>query len=907
MRQAFSRLSKTELVQALHEEPNINGANLSDVDLAGVNLARCNLSGARFNGADLAGSYLQGVLGRWASFVEAKMQGAAMPAAALEGAGFRAADMRSVNLSWADLREASFVGARLSDAQLHNATMTGAALTDADLEGARLDNADLDNAVLQRAQLSNAVLHGATLRHADLFEADLRRVDLRGADLSDANLVGAQLGGAKYDEETVFPDFFNKDGLGMYLLGPDADLQRMDIDGFEFRGQDLSRANMGYANLVGADLRGADLSEANLEGARLRNALYDDETRFPNGFEPDLRGGYAVIPGTVIRFAKMQWKHLRDAALSGASLVGADLTGADLTGAELNSADLTRATLYCANLTEASLHGATLREANGRGAMFMGADMRRADMRGANFSWADFAETDLRGAKLSGAVLEDARLRGARYNDATVFPPTFDPVAARMMGGDGGSAARVRPPRVTEVPEPASQPLTLARREVRRHRNAVVALAERGRTRVLSNASAAALTGVIAKVLSSQVTWLVASGVATLAVVLWSGEIQLSRRGDVADLASEPVEMSTASLLSGAMPIRGSLPILIPALHPKPPAADIAQVVVTPPTPPVAVVAPLAVNAPAHAAETVEVEEALLARAVSIRGSAPIVVPDESFFARASRHANMATPTVAAAPAHVHEVASAAPVTAVDAPVAVASAVTAPGPTVATLPVATKVTAAPRIAGPTTEVTPDTTPPPAAAEAVAAAQMPDAATEPAADRTAALSVVEEAPVAVGEAVAPVSASPAARPAAESVAAEAPPADITAAVERWRTAWEGRDADAYADLYHPEASAPRGRVGNRSLRAPRFTKVSLQARATNLFSQYDRIQVDVGAMAVRRDGDLFVSTFDQDFTAWRATSDASPAYVDHGRRTLVFARDRGSEWRIVSDQWRQVTQ
>jgi ketosteroid isomerase-like protein len=148
---------------------------------------------------------------------------------------------------------------------------------------------------------------------------------------------------------------------------------------------------------------------------------------------------------------------------------------------------------------------------------------------------------------------------------------------------------------------------------------------------------------------------------------------------------------------------------------------------------------------------------------------------------------------------------------------------------------------------------------------------------------------------------------AARPTVEIAAPEAPSPDIAAAVQRWRAAWEGRDADAYANLYHPEAAAPRGRVGNTSLRAPRFTKVSLQARATSLFSQYDRIRVDVGAMAMRRDGDLVVSTFDQDFTAWRVASDESPAYVDHGRRTLVFARGRGSEWRIVSEQWRQVTE
>ena len=904
MRQALSRLSKTELVQALHDEPNNNGANLSEADLSGVNLARCNLSGARLNGADLAGSYLQGVLGRWASFVDAKMQGAAMPAAALEGAGFRAADLRSVNLSWADLRQASFVGARLSDAQLHSATMTGASLTDADLEGARLDNVDLDNAILQRAQLSNAVLHGATLRDADLFEADLRRVDLRGADLSGANLVGAQLGGAKYDEETVFPDFFNKSGLGMYLLGPDADLQRMDIDGFEFRGQDLSRANMAHANLVGADLRGADLSDANLEGTRLRSALYDDETRFPDGFEPDLRGGYAVIPGTVIRFAKMQWKHLRDAALSGASLIGADLTGADLTGAELNSADLTQATLYCANLTEASLHGAVLREANARGAMFKGADMRRADMRGANFSWADFAETDLRGAELSGAVLEDARLRGARYNDATVFPSTFDPVAARMMGGDGGGpAARVRPPRVQEAPPVASPGLALARRHVERHRSSVLALVMRARRRVVSTTAAAVLTLVIERVLLTPVTWLAVSGVATLAVVLSSGELRMTHGLETqAQAELTPAPVAAASLLSGAISIRGSAAIVIPSLRSAAPKAEAAPVVVAPPEPSVARATPSPAQPAMAPAATPPVDESPFASAVSIRGSAPIVVPDESFFARAPRAGYRATPTVVAPLTPTPAVANSAHATKRDEPGAIASppddATPPPAPQPAVQESAAVATAS-ELGAPTVGAPEGTVAFPAAVESVAGTETHgtargDLAPLPSAGPATAVDSL-------------LTARKAARPTVEIAAPEAPSPDIAAAIERWRAAWEGRDADAYANLYHPEAAAPRGRVGDTSLRAPRFTKVSLQARATSLFSRYDRIRVDVGAMAMRRDGDLVVSTFDQDFTAWRVASDESPAYVDHGRRTLVFARDRGSEWRIVSEQWRQVTE
>jgi ketosteroid isomerase-like protein len=133
------------------------------------------------------------------------------------------------------------------------------------------------------------------------------------------------------------------------------------------------------------------------------------------------------------------------------------------------------------------------------------------------------------------------------------------------------------------------------------------------------------------------------------------------------------------------------------------------------------------------------------------------------------------------------------------------------------------------------------------------------------------------------------------------------ASVAAAVEQWRGVWEGRDVSGYADMFHPEAAASRRSLGDTSLSAPRFTKVTLEARAANLFSQYARISVAVGALDIKRDGDLLVSSFDQDFTAWRSGSDSSPAYVDRGRKTLVFARDRSSEWRIVSEQWRSRSQ
>src|SRR5271165_311844 len=121
---------------------------------------------------------------------------------------------------------------------------------------------------------------------------------------------------------------------------------REDLD---WRGPDLSGANLSRADLSDADLSAANLADADLRGANLNQAN-----------------------------------------LSGAGVVGAQLSRADLGGA-----DLREAILGVANLREASLRGANLGSAN----------LWRANLSGANLS-----ETDFSRATLGETVLADVDL-----------------------------------------------------------------------------------------------------------------------------------------------------------------------------------------------------------------------------------------------------------------------------------------------------------------------------------------------------------------------------------------------------------------------------------------------------------------------------------------------------------------
>jgi Pentapeptide repeats (8 copies) len=95
-------------------------------------------------------------------------------------------------------------------------------------------------------------------------ERDFQDVDLEGANLGWVRLSGANLRQAKLHR--------------VNLSG--ADLKQVDLRDSNLAFADLSRADLTEANLKGATLEGA-----NLDRSILTSIIFDDQTRFPKGFE----------------------------------------------------------------------------------------------------------------------------------------------------------------------------------------------------------------------------------------------------------------------------------------------------------------------------------------------------------------------------------------------------------------------------------------------------------------------------------------------------------------------------------------------------------------------------------------------------------------------------------------------
>lgn len=122
-------------------------------------------------------------------------------------------------------------------------------------------------------------LSGLNMRKYDMAMAYLAGADLRKSDLSEANLTSSGLYGADLREANLFK-----------AVLVDADIARADLRGADLRGANLRGAKLQGSKLKGALLQGADLRATDLRHTKFSTAVYDDKTRWPEGFNPANEG-----------------------------------------------------------------------------------------------------------------------------------------------------------------------------------------------------------------------------------------------------------------------------------------------------------------------------------------------------------------------------------------------------------------------------------------------------------------------------------------------------------------------------------------------------------------------------------------------------------------------------------------
>lgn len=154
---------------------------------------------------------------------------------------------------------------------------------------------DLTEARLRRTNLEQAVLRGARLVRADLTGTRCDFADFRESELNGAIMVDAECPGAFFSEVMLRAGRYS----GANFENADFDNAWMQVA--DFRGANFTRARLRYASLAESDITDAvfvnsDLIGTSLRGtigirsARFGGAIYNSETVFTDGFDPQKAG-----------------------------------------------------------------------------------------------------------------------------------------------------------------------------------------------------------------------------------------------------------------------------------------------------------------------------------------------------------------------------------------------------------------------------------------------------------------------------------------------------------------------------------------------------------------------------------------------------------------------------------------
>ncbi|NEQ44915.1 MAG: pentapeptide repeat-containing protein [Leptolyngbya sp. SIOISBB] len=292
-----------------------------------------------------------------------------------------------------------------------------------------LSRADLLNAFMKEARIEYSVFIESNLTSAYLRDAYILDSDLSDSILDSANLEGIGLRRVFIDNASLIGvNFQNSEILGGLFRNSNLDSSNFNYSNLievNFSNSNLSNVNFEHAKFGRVTLLGADLTGADLNSASFENVIYDAHTKFPEGFHFPEDGVYFLAPYASAIGVDGTALDLTDQNLEGIDISDSHILG-DFSRTILDYAILENANLGRSNLTYASLAQACLINAR-----FVRTNLAHTNLRGA----------DIRNTNLRGSILDGADFDGAIYNEGTLFPAGFDPIAAGAILSDDAVVA----------------------------------------------------------------------------------------------------------------------------------------------------------------------------------------------------------------------------------------------------------------------------------------------------------------------------------------------------------------------------------------------------------------------------------------------------------------------------------
>ena len=334
---------------------------------------------------------------------------------------YAGANLANSDFSNHDLRDVNFFGSDLRNSDFSNSDVTNANFELSDLTGSNFEGAKVDQIKLKRAKLLDVNFSGVK------FNSDLNYVDFRGSNLSDAdltehNLKNTVLSNTNMKGANLTGAILSYEDIGRYNFLDNSDVRFTNFTGATLIGIDFTKIK--NKSLVGANLSFASLSYADLTDVNLSESILT-HTNFWNADLSDQ--DFTVITNHIIGSMFI------DANLSNSNFEGVNLSPLEyFTNTFKNKADqISNSHMEHGILIDPIGHTQIFllsEEVIGNDLIinylyfnnFKNTNLENANFKNGSFQFANFYLADLTNADLSGADLSNTYLGYADLSNANL-------------------------------------------------------------------------------------------------------------------------------------------------------------------------------------------------------------------------------------------------------------------------------------------------------------------------------------------------------------------------------------------------------------------------------------------------------------------------------------------------------
>lgn len=407
-------LQRINLKNAIIQDCDFVGANLSGSDLSNITLERTDLSGTNLNGANLFHAKMENV-----SFTGANLNGVNLSGAKLVHVFFTGANLNGINFYKTKLEEVTFSGSKTIGANLSETTIKKCRVTNVNLLNTHLKDAVIHESDFYDSDISATDFTGVECKNTNFQNANLHGSRFIGAQFSEVNFLGANLTAVNLEKaifETVILSnanllnaHFNETSIiNSALIGSNLSNDRMLIN---LKLKDNEKNHKDNADTL--ELKDIDLKMITANRTRFGkyNSLgkYISSDKFGNRKESDKAhqtdlNVYEVAEKIISKNIDFAENNIRDFKSHRNTEIPAKT---NLSGSYLSES------VFCnINLSEVILENADLSNA-----LFLNADLSKTDFTGSNLHRSSFVNVILNSTNFQDADLSNSQIIHVILND----------------------------------------------------------------------------------------------------------------------------------------------------------------------------------------------------------------------------------------------------------------------------------------------------------------------------------------------------------------------------------------------------------------------------------------------------------------------------------------------------------